>query len=196
MNVPFVLVREKNKDVRLSNKRVSETFTPPIRITDCGHNYCEDCLVKHADGQKTWICPLSRKEHHRSVNSLPRNYLIEQLVEAMTTPPRQPASNPANHSQAPKVESCTIHNRPNELCKCLEINSGAKSRSCLIWYFSDCLAHSKDQCYECCHKKLCAGIEKMGCDVIAKDELETMIKNETKLIKSHAKDKVSIISLG
>ena len=36
----------------------------------------------------------------------------------------------------------------------------------------------------------------MGCDVIAKDELETMIKNETKLIKSHAKDKVSIISLG
>ena len=86
-------------------------------MTDCGHNYCEDCLVKHVDGRTTWMCPLSRKEYNRTVSSLPRNFLIEQLVQSMTTPPPQPASNPTSHSKTHQFESCTTHERPNELRK-------------------------------------------------------------------------------
>ena len=54
---------------------------------------------------------------------------------------------------------------------------------------SDCLVHSTDQCYECCHKKMCGGIEKIGCDVIAKSEMEQLIEKEIKLIKNNAKDR-------
>lgn len=111
------LGERKFNATKIAIKNISETFKPPIKITNCGHNYCEDCLIKHVDGRKTWICPLSRKEHDRSVSSLPRNYLIEQLVESMTTPPPQPASNPESRPQVPKLESCSTHDRPNELRK-------------------------------------------------------------------------------
>ena len=36
---------------------------------------------------------------------------------------------------------------------------------------------------------MCGGIEKIGCDVIAKSEMEQLIKKESKLIKSNAKDR-------
>ena len=36
---------------------------------------------------------------------------------------------------------------------------------------------------------MCGGIEKTGCDVIAKSEMEQLIKIESKLIKSNAKDR-------
>ena len=161
-------------------------------MTDCGHNYCEDCLVKHVDGRTTWMCPLSRKGHHRTVSSLPRNYLIEQLVQSMTTPPPQPASNPASHSETNQFESCTTHIRPNELRKKFLIIKGGTAFTHMVPFFktnSDCLVHSTDQCYECCHKKMCGGIEKIGCDVITKSEMEQLIKKESKLIKSNAKDR-------
>ena len=145
-------------------------------------------MVKHVNGRTTWMCPLSRKEHHRTVSSLPRNYLIEQLVQSMTTPPPQPASNPESHSETNQFESCTTHNRPNELRKSQQCHSVHPYRS-LFKTNSDCLVHSTDLCYECCHKRMCGGIEKIGCDVIAKSELEQLIKKESKLIKSNAKER-------
>ena len=38
-------------------------------------------------------------------------------------------------------------------------------------------------------KKMCGGIEKIGCDVIVKSEMEKLIKTEQKLIKSNAKER-------
>ena len=36
---------------------------------------------------------------------------------------------------------------------------------------------------------MCGGIEKIGCDVIAKSEMEQLIEKEIKLIKNNAKDR-------
>ena len=36
---------------------------------------------------------------------------------------------------------------------------------------------------------MCGGIEKIGCDVIVKSEMEKLIKTEQKLIKSNAKER-------
>ena len=60
-----------------------DTFQSPIRITRCGHVYCEKCLQDVRNGVQTrrWRCPHCRKQHNCSVNSLTRNYHLEKLVE-------------------------------------------------------------------------------------------------------------------
>ena len=61
---------------------VSGIFDPPVRITECGHNYCENCLTTHADGNKDWLCPESRQQHQKNPNQLTRNYFVEKAVES------------------------------------------------------------------------------------------------------------------
>ena len=50
-------------------------------MTNCGHNYCERCLVQATEGRHLWECPQSREPHTMRVESLPRNFLIERMVE-------------------------------------------------------------------------------------------------------------------
>ena len=61
----------------------SELFRSPIRTTQCGHNFCEKCLNDiFANGHLgRWACPECRQEHDCPVNSLPRCFLIEKMVE-------------------------------------------------------------------------------------------------------------------
>ena len=52
-------------------------------MTDCGHSYCEKCLLNHTGGRPTWRCPVSRRAHTRRVQLLPRNFAIESFVESI-----------------------------------------------------------------------------------------------------------------
>ena len=58
-----------------------EIFQSPIRITQCGHVYCEECLLDGSNGEQRWPCPECRKLHQCTVKSLTRNYHLEKLVE-------------------------------------------------------------------------------------------------------------------
>ena len=58
-----------------------EIFKSPIRITHCGHVYCEKCLNDILKGDQRWNCPACRTLHNCTINSLPRNYHLEKLVE-------------------------------------------------------------------------------------------------------------------
>ena len=61
----------------------SELFQSPIRTTQCGHNFCEKCLNDIFDNGHLgrWACPECRQEHNCPVDSLPRCFLIEKMVE-------------------------------------------------------------------------------------------------------------------
>ena len=48
-------------------------------MTNCGH--CERCLVLLSGGRRIWKCPQSREPHNIAVKFLPRNFLIERMVE-------------------------------------------------------------------------------------------------------------------
>ena len=50
-------------------------------MTHCGHVYCEKCLLDVSKGEQQWNCPVCLEQHNCTVNSLPRNYHLEKLVE-------------------------------------------------------------------------------------------------------------------
>ena len=52
-------------------------------MTDCGHSFCERCLINFVSGKLNWNCPVSRRCHNRNVKLLPRNFVIESLVESI-----------------------------------------------------------------------------------------------------------------
>ena len=58
-----------------------EIFQSPIRMTHCGHMYCEKCLLNISKGQQRWHCPDCQTLQNCAVNSLPRNYRFEKFVE-------------------------------------------------------------------------------------------------------------------
>ena len=85
----------------------SELFVPPIRMTACGHVFCERCLIQVANRESYWHCPESRQVHRCTVESLPRNYRLERLVEKFQN---QPQSEPQ-----PEPETCDTHDRIIEI---------------------------------------------------------------------------------
>ena len=77
---------------------------------ECGHNYCEGCLITVRNGQDEWQCPETRRPHKKNVEDLTRNYLVERFLDAY------------NKEQKEKAASfddglCDLHERPFELCK-------------------------------------------------------------------------------
>ena len=53
-------------------------FTAPVRITNCGHNFCQQCLTEMND--TPWICPECRTEQQQRPEELTRNYFLEKTV--------------------------------------------------------------------------------------------------------------------
>ena len=81
-----------------------------LKSFECGHNYCEGCLITVRNGQDEWQCPESRRPHRKNVEDLTRNYLVERFLDAY------------RKEQKEKAESfddglCDLHQRPFELCK-------------------------------------------------------------------------------
>ena len=75
-------------------------FKSPVRITSCGHNYCQECLT----GLEPipWLCPECRTEQEQSPEQLIRNLFLERSVE--------------NFVESRK-KICVVHDLPKKLCK-------------------------------------------------------------------------------
>ena len=54
-------------------------FASPVRITNCGHNYCQECLT--GMGETPWLCPECRTEQQQRPEQLARNFFLERTVE-------------------------------------------------------------------------------------------------------------------
>ena len=54
-------------------------FTPPVHITNCGHNYCLQCLTGMT--ATPWPCPECRNEQHQRPMQLTRNFVFEKIIE-------------------------------------------------------------------------------------------------------------------
>ena len=88
----------------------SDIFTPPIRITDCGHDYCEVCLTEVRQEQHEWQCPETRQVHRKEITELTRNYRLERFVDAYKKQQKEKA-------EACDDGLCEVHQRPIELCE-------------------------------------------------------------------------------
>ena len=84
-----------------------DTFQSPIRITRCGHVYCEKCLLDVTNGAERWYCPDCRELHNCPVSSLTRNYHLEKLVEKFKK--EKPTPKPRN-----LFGTCIKHDRAIE----------------------------------------------------------------------------------
>ena len=71
-------------------------FTAPVRMTDCGHNFCQQCLT--VMNETPWLCPECRNEQHQRPVELARNFFLEKTVEKL-------------------IASCATHNLQKKLCK-------------------------------------------------------------------------------
>ena len=104
-----------------------ETFRPPVRITDCGHSYCEACLLQYRGPHslavrqrrlafngldfgtpQSYSCPECRKPQFKEVEELTRNFFAERAVENF---------NNIKNEKPKNNEMCEIHSMPLILCK-------------------------------------------------------------------------------
>ena len=57
-------------------------FTAPVRITRCGHNFCQECLTRMIPaGETIWNCPECRMEQNQAPEELARTFFLERTVE-------------------------------------------------------------------------------------------------------------------
>ena len=88
-------------------------FESPIRTTLCGHNYCERCLIGVKGDREEWACPECQHVYNCSIETFPRAYLLEKLVEKIK----------AKHEEEPVPKqrnffgNCPKHNRAIEVSK-------------------------------------------------------------------------------
>lgn len=85
-------------------------FQSPVRITQCGHNFCDSCLndIRQRALPRAWFCPECRQEHRYTVESLPRNFFIEKMVEKFRSKQKTAIF---------EFGSCSDHNRTIEVRK-------------------------------------------------------------------------------
>ena len=124
-----------------------DTFRPPVRITECGHSYCEACLLQirgpHTlavrqqrlafHGQnfiapQSYSCPECRKPQFKEVEDLTRNYFAERAVENFTsTKIKEPKDD----------EMCKLHNMPlilSEFRWSLDVKTIPYRLVGILWY--------------------------------------------------------------
>ena len=88
-------------------------FESPIRTTLCGHNFCERCLINIKKDWREWSCPECQQVYSCSIETLPRAYLLEKLVEKIKAKQKE--------EPVPKQRNlfgnCGKHNRALEVSK-------------------------------------------------------------------------------
>ena len=75
-------------------------FKSPVRITSCGHNYCQECLT--GIGPIPWLCPECRTEQEQRPDQLARNFFLERTVESFIES---------------RKKICVVHDLPKKLRK-------------------------------------------------------------------------------
>ena len=75
-------------------------FTPPVRMTTCSHNYCQQCITMMND--IPWLCPECRTEQHQRPEELTRNRFLERTLENFINSRR---------------DICAVHDMPKRLRK-------------------------------------------------------------------------------
>ena len=133
-------------------------FTPPVRITTCGHNYCQECLRMFT--QIPWRCPVDQIEQHQRLENLARNFFLERSLENFMESRRN---------------ICATHNLPKRLRKYSHQSWGLVTKA--INKFSDCLKHDRSLCHECVHVRMCDGQEAGDCDVMNLAAFETTLND-------------------
>ena len=105
---PFIEKMEKFSE-ELVCPLCMDLFTGIVRITKCGHNYCEDCLTEmlladedNRDYEDPWLCPECRTEQTQEPAELTRNYALERSV--------------VNYKNS-KENICDSHDLKKKLCK-------------------------------------------------------------------------------
>ena len=102
-----------------------DLFTGNVRITKCGHNYCEGCLTAmisadedNLDYDNTWSCPECRTEQTEDPSELTRNYALERSV--------------VNYKTS-KENICADHDLKKKLRKYLECSRAiANNANCIL----------------------------------------------------------------
>ena len=78
----------KSNVIHFSSKLIhllffSDAFTKPIKMSQCGHSYCEKCLIACTRGETRWECPECRQINNCSAKDLPRNFALEHMLESI-----------------------------------------------------------------------------------------------------------------
>ena len=88
----------------------SEQLKAPIKMCQCGHSFCHDCLVAYVSNSNSWACPKCRQITNSTVDALPRNFDLERIVESFNNVQIQPNPNT-------EFELCDRHQMPIKLRK-------------------------------------------------------------------------------
>ena len=104
-------------------------------MTNCGHKFCQQCIVP-AYPTPGWRCPLCNQVHDHPAAALARNYFAEQLLTAFKAQ-STPAPTPAPRRSGGEFGLCTLHQRDIELCK-LELKRKKHEISKLIHRINVC----------------------------------------------------------
>ena len=153
----------------------------PIRTTQCGHNFCEKCLNDIFDNGDLgrWACPECRQEHNCPVNSLPRCFLIEKMVEKVKKQSQTSAEG--------EFGSCPKHRRVIEY---REFNFKEKFTSSTndfyLLYNLECLTHGNDVCADCLLYKICGNNNQTEkCDFMKKSQAKKLAQDQ--ILKTQGK---------
>ena len=91
---------------------ILERFRPPIKMTSCGHSFCERCILAACPEPSDWQCPMCNQVHDHPASTLPRNFLAEQIIEsAQAQPPPKPVRLRGVFGR------CNVHRHAITLCK-------------------------------------------------------------------------------
>ena len=93
-------------------------FKSPVRITNCGHNYCQGCLEVMTT--VPWLCPECRTEQQQTPEQLARNFFLEKTVENFI---------------ASRKNICASHGLPKKLRKYFSLCKSRFRVSKLIFVF-------------------------------------------------------------
>ena len=150
----------------------SEIFRPPIRVTNCGHSFCERCIVPRYT-EPGWLCPLCKHMQNNAAEGLARNFSLEPIAASFRAqPPPKPVGEFGRCNQQ-------LHQQDITLCK----HTSNRKKTSFTLFHQDCLKHSQDLCFQCAYEKICGGIKRSDCETDTKATLKHLIERETKLVK-------------
>ena len=84
---------------------------PPIRMTGCGHSFCEQFILAACPEPSGWLCPVCNHVHDHPATALARNFFAQQIVESFQAQPSPAATRPIC-----EFGICTLHKQEITLC--------------------------------------------------------------------------------